>query len=57
MAKLVFNSLSARLPSHREQSIDLLCKSIEWFVCEANTGTLWVKNNMLTRAGVCDLKI
>ena len=27
------------LPSYRSQSIDLLCKSIDWFLYEGNTGT------------------
>ena len=27
------------LPSYRNQSIDLLCKSIDWFLHEGNTGT------------------
>ena len=31
------------LPSYRKQSIDLLCKSINWFLYEGNTGTEWVK--------------
>ena len=26
------------LPSYRNQSIDLLCKSIDWFLYEGNTG-------------------
>ena len=26
------------LPSYRNKSIDLLCKSIDWFLCEGNTG-------------------
>ena len=31
------------LPSYRNQSIDLLCKSIDWFLCEGNTGLVeWV---------------
>ena len=30
------------LPSYRSQSIDLLCKSIDWFLYEGNTGTYWV---------------
>ena len=31
------------LPSYRNQSIDLLCKSIDWFLYEGNTGIQWVK--------------
>ena len=27
------------LPSYRNQSIDLLCESIDWFLYEGNTGT------------------
>ena len=27
------------LPSYRNESIDLLCKSIDWFLYEGNTGT------------------
>ena len=27
------------LPSYRNQSIDLLCKSIDWFLYQGNTGT------------------
>ena len=30
-------------PSYRNQSIDLLCKSIDWFLYEGKTGTQWVK--------------
>ena len=26
------------LPSYRNQSIDLLCKSVDWFLYEGNTG-------------------
>ena len=28
------------LPAYRNQSIDLLRKSIEWFLCEGNTGII-----------------
>ena len=31
------------LPSYRSQSIDLHSKSIDWFLYEGNTDTLWVK--------------
>ena len=31
------------LPSYRNQSVDLLPKSIDWFLCEGNIGTQWVK--------------
>ena len=30
------------LPSYRNQSIDLHSKSIDWFLYEGSTGTLWV---------------
>ena len=30
------------LPPYRNQSIDLLCKSIDWFLHEGNTDTWWV---------------
>ena len=33
-----FSPLNPVLPSYRNQSIDLLCKSIEWFLYEGNTG-------------------
>ena len=29
------------LPSHRNKSIDLLCKSIDWFLYEGNIGCQW----------------
>ena len=29
--------------SHRNQSIDLLCKSIAWFLYDGNTGCKWNK--------------
>ena len=32
------------LPSYRNESIDLLCKSIDWFLFEGSTGTYWVKH-------------
>ena len=35
---LIFNPLNASLPSHRNQSINFLCKSIEWFLYERSTG-------------------
>ena len=31
------------LLSYRSQSLDLQCKSINWFLYEGNTGTEWVK--------------
>ena len=35
------------LPSYRNQSIDLLCKSIDWFLYEGNTGIYWVNQQSL----------
>ena len=35
----VLNPLGASVASYRNQSIDLLCKSIEWFLYEGNNGT------------------
>ena len=32
------------LPSYRNQSIDLLCKSVDCFLYESNTSIWWVKN-------------
>ena len=32
-----------KLPSYRDQSIDLPCKSIDWFLYDGNFGFLWVK--------------
>ena len=37
--RLRFNLLSASVASYRNQSSDLLCKSIDWFLYEGNTGT------------------
>ena len=31
-------------PSYRDQSIDLLCKSTGWFLCNENIGSYWVKD-------------
>ena len=31
------------LPPYRNQSLDLLCKSIHWFLYKRNNGTEWVK--------------
>ena len=33
------------LPSYRNQSLDLLCKSIDWFLYEGSTGIYWVNYN------------
>ena len=38
----------AVLPSYRNQSIDLLCKSIDWFLYEGNTGIGWVNFKGMT---------
>ena len=35
------NRLNTSLPSYRNQSTDLLRKSIDWFLYEGNTDTLW----------------
>ena len=32
------------LPSYRNQSIDLHTKSVDWFLCEGNTGIKWVNS-------------
>ena len=37
------------LPSYRNQSSDLLCKSMEWFLCEGNTGIEWVKQSKINQ--------
>ena len=36
---LALNPLSVSVPSYRNQSVDLLCKSIDWFLYDGNTGT------------------
>ena len=33
-------------PSYRNQSIDLLCKSIDWSLYEDNTGILWINGGL-----------
>ena len=40
------------LPSYRNQSIDLLCKSIDWFLYEGKTGTYWVTAEILIFASL-----
>ena len=47
------------LPSYRSQLIDLLCKSIDWFPYEGNTGTSWVKVRRfsVTDTGYYNMKI
>ena len=35
------------LPSYRNQSIDLLCKSIDLFLYEDNTGSEWINQIFL----------
>ena len=37
------------LPSHRNQSTDLLYNSIDWFLCEGNTGISWAKKIILRK--------
>ena len=37
------------LPSYRNQSIDLLCKSIDWSVYEGNIGIWWVNLSFCTK--------
>ena len=39
---LLFNPLNASVASYRNKSIDFLCKSIDWFLYEGNTGIQWV---------------
>ena len=34
---LLFNEVAGLLPSYRNQSTVLLCKSIDWFLCEGNS--------------------
>ena len=41
----LINLLNPVLPSYRNQSIDLLCKSLDWFLYEGNTGNKWVKRS------------
>ena len=36
-------------PSYGNQSIDLMCKSIDWFLYEGNTGTYRVKLKYLQK--------
>ena len=36
------------LPTYRNQSVDLLRKSIDWFLHEGNTGILWVNEDTAT---------
>ena len=38
------------LPSYRSQSIDLLCKSTDWFLYEGDTGTWWFNKTQLTNS-------
>ena len=35
------------LPSYKKQSIDFLCKSIDWFLYEGYTGVQWVKRALM----------
>ena len=42
------------LPLYRNQSIDLHSKSIDWFLCEGNTGISWVNpNNRNDARNIC----
>ena len=43
-------------PLYRNQSIDLLCKSIVWFLYEDNTSTWWVKAKISLYATVTSCK-
>ena len=36
------------LTSYRNQSMDLLCKSIDWFLYEGKTGIYWVDHGVLS---------
>ena len=38
-AKIQQKPIKCQCCSYRNQSIDLLCKSIDWFLHEGNTGT------------------
>ena len=38
MLLFVLTSLTPELPSYRNQAIDLLCKSIDWFLYNDNFG-------------------
>ena len=39
LSSVIFiNSLNASVPSYGNQSSDLLCKSLDWFLYEGNTG-------------------
>ena len=39
--KCLFNSLTPNLPMYRKQLIDLICKSIDWFLHDGNFGSFW----------------
>ena len=36
-------------PSYTNQSFDLQCKSIDWFLYEGNTGISWVDSRVLEK--------
>ena len=40
------------LPSYRHQSIDLLCKSIDWFLYEGNTGGKCINADVSKNANI-----
>ena len=40
----ILNHIRLMLPSYRNQSLHLRCKSIDWFLYECNTGLMWVQN-------------
>ena len=44
----IIQQLMPVLPSYRNQSIDLLCKSIDWFLCEGNTGIGFLTNGLFS---------
>ena len=37
-SNFILNRQISVLPSYQNQPIDLLCKSIDWFLCKGNTG-------------------
>ena len=41
-AQIHRNHFSPVLPLHRNQSIDLLCKSMDWFLINSSTGLKWI---------------
>ena len=52
---ILFWSLTQWVPvlrSYKNQSIDLLCKSIDWFLYEGSTGTQWVNRNSIIQSDI-----